>query len=295
MKCQHCGVNFDDDDRYCPICGARAGSRGRMSEPKQTPSPIRWMEHMQQTPHTKHDHPAQANARRATACAQPIRDEYSSARRTGQGAQKRKGNSKKAIIVAVVVFLLVNFLPMLFSLIGAIVDEFGSSIPDFGDLAEDWANDSGYSDYYDDHDRTFAEAIGDQILTLDAAGGTLTLWSTGDDTYQLTWNSADGADYYDEHGCVWCSYSDDEYDYRLSEFPIDQYDEYFIALTADATEYTANIPEWCADRATGDSTDSLWLIAYVDRDTGDVAIEDMDVLGLFGDMEYSMTAYYDSL
>ena len=31
MKCQHCGINFDDGDRECPICGARAGSRGRLS------------------------------------------------------------------------------------------------------------------------------------------------------------------------------------------------------------------------------------------------------------------------
>ena len=296
MKCQHCGVNFDDDDRYCPICGAKAGSRGRMSEQKQAPSPIRWMEHMQQTPHTKHDHPAKANARRSTASAQPIRDAYSSARPTQPGANQRaKGASKKAIIVAVVVFLLVNFLPLLFTLVGGIFGSVGSAIPDFGDLAEDWAEDSGYADYYDDDDRTLGEAIGDEPLTLDAAGGTLMLRATGDDSYELTWNSADGADYYDEQGYVWCSYSDDENGYRLSEFPIDRYDQYFITLTADAIEHTENIPQWCTDRATGESTDSLWLVAYVDRDTGDVAIEDMDVLGLFGDMEYSMTAYYDSL
>ena len=30
MKCQHCGINFDDSERACPMCGARAGSRGRL-------------------------------------------------------------------------------------------------------------------------------------------------------------------------------------------------------------------------------------------------------------------------
>ena len=36
MKCQHCGIHFDDEERVCPMCGARAGSKGRMTrtEPK---------------------------------------------------------------------------------------------------------------------------------------------------------------------------------------------------------------------------------------------------------------------
>ena len=28
MKCQHCGINFDDGDRECPICGASGGQPG---------------------------------------------------------------------------------------------------------------------------------------------------------------------------------------------------------------------------------------------------------------------------
>ncbi len=31
MKCQHCGINFDDGDRECPICGASGGQPGRLS------------------------------------------------------------------------------------------------------------------------------------------------------------------------------------------------------------------------------------------------------------------------
>ncbi|MFR4414397.1 MAG: hypothetical protein ACLT4C_03515 [Butyricicoccus sp.] len=31
MKCQHCGIHFDDEERVCPMCGARAGSKGRMT------------------------------------------------------------------------------------------------------------------------------------------------------------------------------------------------------------------------------------------------------------------------
>ena len=37
MKCQHCGINFDDGEKTCPVCGARAGSRGRLSEPRKFP------------------------------------------------------------------------------------------------------------------------------------------------------------------------------------------------------------------------------------------------------------------
>ena len=32
MKCQNCGINYLDEDRECPICGARAGVRGRVGE-----------------------------------------------------------------------------------------------------------------------------------------------------------------------------------------------------------------------------------------------------------------------
>lgn len=35
MKCQHCGIHFDDGERECPLCGARAGRKGRMNESRR--------------------------------------------------------------------------------------------------------------------------------------------------------------------------------------------------------------------------------------------------------------------
>ena len=31
MKCQHCGIHFDDEERVCPKAGGGAGSKGRMT------------------------------------------------------------------------------------------------------------------------------------------------------------------------------------------------------------------------------------------------------------------------
>ena len=41
MKCQHCGINFEDGERFCPICGERAGSKGRLSETGKPCFPIK--------------------------------------------------------------------------------------------------------------------------------------------------------------------------------------------------------------------------------------------------------------
>ena len=294
MKCKHCGINFDDGDWGCPIGGGRAGTRGRMSEPRPA-SPIRWMEHMQQKPHTNHDHPARTIGQRAKATTQPIREDYSSAGRTNRQQTGSRKRHPKAAIVAVIVFLLVNLLPLLFTMVGDIIDGVGSAIPDFGDLAENWAEDSGYSDYYEPNDEPFLDEFIDGAQIADLADGTLALIPQGNDDYTLRWDSAADTSFYSEDGYAWCMQSDDDTVYRPEDFPPEEYDQYYIVLTADATEYTGSIPDWCMDRATGENTDSLWLIAYIDRETEQITLEDMDMLGLFDGSDLAEVYHYDSM
>nr|WP_297172073.1 hypothetical protein [uncultured Agathobaculum sp.] len=89
MKCQHCGINFDESERECPVCGARAGSRGRLGGAKEqvknvSPAPVN----------------ARVTARRARASARPIRE-------------NKKRSMGRAVIVVILLVVLLNLLPVL--------------------------------------------------------------------------------------------------------------------------------------------------------------------------------------
>ena len=80
MKCQHCGIHFDDEERVCPMCGARAGSKGRMTrtEPK-------WHGKPRET-YTEY-HPTIENsssAKTAKSKARPIQDKPKKNRAKGK-------------------------------------------------------------------------------------------------------------------------------------------------------------------------------------------------------------------
>ena len=62
-------------------------------------------------------------------------------------------------------------------------------------------------------------------------------------------------------------------------YPPDQYDSLTLFLTADETGYDGNQPERYDDRREGAD---LWLIVYVDRDTGLITLRDADMVGIFG-------------
>ena len=161
MKCQHCGIHFDDEERVCPMCGARAGSKGRMTRPEP-----KWHGKPRET-YTEY-HPTIENsssAKTAKSKSRPIKD-------------KPKKNRAKGAVIAVIVIALLQFVPTLIAfvmddLVPEIESSFGNSpAPDYG---------SDYSDDYDtDYDSDYAydtlyDVFGDNGITVSAFDNVYTL------------------------------------------------------------------------------------------------------------------------
>ena len=126
MKCQHCGIHFDDEERVCPMCGARAGSKGRMTRPEP-----KWHGKPRET-YTEY-HPTIENSssvKTAKSKVRPIKD-------------KPKKNSAKGVVIAIIVIALLQIVPAIFAfVVDDLVPEIESS---FGNApAPEY--DSDYSD-----------------------------------------------------------------------------------------------------------------------------------------------------
>lgn len=281
MKCQNCGVNYLDEDRECPICGARAGTRGRVGELEKKAAA--WREHqLEENPNYRK---ARSRARKAQPSAKPIRD-------------KKPSKGKATAIVAMLV-LIVNLLPVLGSALSEVVDNLGSAVSTFTDnfawdeAAPDpdiWADTEDGLTYYtpgatyeynaDDYTYVYVdlyELFGDYSTGTLSDGSTVNLWVDEYDNYTLMIQGSAGT--YDETGYTWCIYNYPEEGMYDDSYPPDQYDSLTLFLTADETGYDGNQPERYDDRREGAD---LWLIVYVDRDTGLITLRDADMVGIFG-------------
>ena len=281
MKCQNCGVNYLDEDRECPICGARAGTRGRVGELEKKAAA--WREHqLEENPNYRKARP---RARKAQPSTKPIRD-------------KKPGKGKATAIVAMLV-LLVNLLPFLGSVLSEVVDNLGGAVSSFTDnfvwdeAAPDpdiWADTEDGLTYYtpgttyeynaDDYTYIYVDLydlFGDYSTGTLSDGSTVNLWVDEYDNYTLM--IQDSAGTYDETGYTWCIYNYPEEGMYDDSYPPDQYDSLTLFLTADETGYDGNQPERYDDRREGAD---LWLIVYVDRDTGLITLRDADMVGIFG-------------
>ena len=281
MKCQNCGVNYLDEDRECPICGARAGTRGRVGELEKKAAA--WREHqLEENPNYRKARP---RARKAQPSTKPIRD-------------KKPSKGKATAIVAMLV-LIVNLLPFLGSALSEVVDNLGSAVSMFTDnFAWDeatpdpdiWADTEDGLTYYtpgatyeynaDDYTYIYVDLydlFGDYSTGTLSDGSTVNLWVDEYDNYTLM--IQDSAGTYDETGYTWCIYNYPEEGMYDDSYPPDQYDSLTLFLTADETGYDGNQPERYDDRREGAD---LWLIVYVDRDTGLITLRDADMVGIFG-------------
>lgn len=281
MKCQNCGVNYLDEDRECPICGARAGARGRVGELEKKAAA--WRERqLEEAPDYRKARP---RARKAKPSAKPIRD-----------TKRTKGRAAAAVALLVV---LVNLLPLVGSFLGdipdnidnaiaAITDEFGwqeaSPEPDLWDDYDDGQlyYTPGGTYEYDEDDYTYVyvrlhELFGDVSMGTLSDGSTVHLWFDEDDNYTLMIEGDTGV--YDETGYTWCVYNYPEEKLYDDSYPPEQYDSLTLCLTAEQTGYDGSQPERYETRR--DSAD-LWLIVYVDRTTGLLTLRDADVVGIFG-------------
>lgn len=281
MKCQNCGVNYLDEDRECPICGARAGTRGRVGELEKKAAA--WREHqLEENPNYRKARP---RARKAQPSTKPIRD-------------KKPGKGKAAAIVAMLV-LIVNLLPVLGSALSEVIDNLGSAVSTFTDnFAWDeatpdpdiWADTEDGLIYYtpgttyeynaDDYTYVYVnlyDLFGDYSTGTLSDGSTVNLWVDEYDNYTLMIQDSMGT--YDETGYTWCIYNYPEEGMYDDSYPPEQYDSLTLFLTADETSYDGNQPERYDDRREGAD---LWLIVYVDRDTGLITLRDADMVGIFG-------------
>ena len=290
MKCQHCGINFDDGEKTCPVCGARAGSRGRLSEPRKFPFQPKTVrpkakerteyesvqseidpeyESVRTTAqHQSHSHEAQPLGRKARPSAKPIRE------------NRVKGSRTAAIVVAAIVFLL-NIAPAFIGLIEDSTANFPERIPDF---IYDFTD--GDSSYDDDNADTYIDLsilVGEQIELPLSDGATLALYfEPGEDgAYTLGYIAPDGSKQYVEQGYSSCSEESDSW-YDEENFPTEDYEFYLTWMTKnEEAASNTTVPPWYDARGESD----IWLCIYRSRTDGSIILQDMDRLGLFGDTD----------
>lgn len=293
MKCQHCGINYNDEDRECPICGARAGTRGRVGELEKKAAAWREQQFADEPTYQKtRTWKTPIRAKKAKPSVKPIRE-----------TPKGKG---KIAVIAVVAVLLLNLLPSLMPLAEDFFSNIGDGIRsfeiDFGNWgssepeAEAWDSyDDGLMYYtpggtyeYDPDDYTTVyvrlhDLIGDNAVATLSDGTELTLWVDAEDGdgYSLTLD--DGMGVYQEKGYYWCVYNYPEEAMYDDSYPPEQYDSLALCLTEEETNYQGSYYEWYDERySTRLENGDLWLIAYVDRNTGLITLQDVDDTGIFG-------------
>lgn len=290
MKCQNCGINYLDEERECPICGARAGTRGRVGELEKKAAA--WRERqLEDDPDYRRAKPtaqrAKPGARKPRPSAKPIRD-------------KKPGLSKGALsAIAVAVVVLLNVLPGIVSAVGDIAAQYGSEVQAFfadfhwGEAEPapdlDWEDDTVYytpggTYEYDPDDYTYVyvrlhDLIGDYASgTLDD-GATLKLWIDEYDEYTLAIEDETGT--YDENGYTWCVYNYPEEELYDDAYPPELYDSLTLCLTMDEYNYDGAQYDRYSDRLERGS--DLWLVVYVDHETGQLTLRDADLVNIFGE------------
>ena len=256
MKCQHCGVHFDDEERVCPMCGARAGSKGRMTRPEP-----KWHGKPRET-YTEY-HPTIENsssAKTAKSQSRPIKD-------------KPKKKNAKGAMIAIAVIALLQFVPTLLAFVtDNLVPEIESSFGNFSEPEPD------YIDYDED---TLYDALGENGITASAYGNSYTLQAAGDgNSYEFSYTESDGGRF-SSTGTAFCYREDDEDYYYWEEYPYDAYIMYSVCLYPEYQETIGPQPDWCDFRMKS-KVDSIWLNVFRSRTTDEVVVEDQDGIGLFG-------------
>ncbi|MGO5028328.1 zinc ribbon domain-containing protein [Candidatus Agathobaculum pullicola] len=293
MKCQHCGINYNDEDRECPICGARTGTRGRVGELEKKAAAWREKQFADEPTYQKtRTRKAPVRAQKARASVKPIRE-----------APKGKGKIAVVVIIAVI---LINILPALLPAARNLIDNFladfssfeinlgdgGAYEPDAEAEADDWVSYDDGAMYYErgqeytyDSDNYISiyaalyDLIGEYAVATLADGTTLELQVEPGEMGDYTLRLNDGTGTYEEKGYTWCIYNYPEEGIYNDNFSPAQYDSLTLALSCNEWSYDGNLYERYDTRQ--ENTD-LWLVAYVDRETGQVTLQDAEQMGIFG-------------
>lgn len=236
------------------MCGARAGSKGRMTRPAP-----KWHGKPRET-YTEY-HPTIENsssAKTAKSKARPIQD-------------KPKKNRAKGAVIAIIVIALLQIVPAIFAFVmDDLVPEIESS---FGNApAPEYDSDYSAAD--------LSAVLGtDSGMVIDNSDTFRLHYDQSSDEWAILYTSADGGTF-KSTADAWCLYDDPDEYYYPEAYPSDQYDMYTVAFTLYDTEVVGSLPDWCQSIA--DSGDDIWLNLYVGKTDDTLLIEDMDGIGLFG-------------
>ncbi len=253
MKCQQCGINFEDTEKECPICGAKAGSPGRLSGHNSTQRTL------------------SSNKRSYTEKTSfPVRN--AGTRRKYPGRQKRR--LRLGMILVIAVFFGSSLLP---AIIGSVQRMF-LSIASGPQPEISWST------------ATKAYSLDDVLngpIEANLADGTyVSLAPYSDSGYELIISNVSGG--YREIGDAQCSLVD--YD-RINDtaFPPEEYAAYELYLVPDQIGYYPSdgseaAPEAFSDRMASEGI--LYLILFINEEEYAVTLYDADGSGLFGGEAY---------
>ena len=235
------------------MCGARAGSKGRMTRPAP-----KWCGKPRET-YTEY-HPTIENSKTAKSKSRPIQD-------------KPKKKRAKGAVIAIIVIALLQFVP---TLIAFVVDDLVPEIESsFGNSpAPDYDSDYSYAA------QDLSSILGtDSGMVIDNSDTFRLHYDQSNGEWAILYTSADGGTF-KSTADAWCLYDDPDEYYYPEAYPSDQYDMYTVAFTLYDTEVVGSLPEWC--QSVADSGDDIWLNLYVSKTDDTLLIEDMDGIGLFG-------------
>ena len=251
MKCNNCGVNFDDEDRVCPMCGTPAGAGKK-----------RYMPHYTEYGHTDHTDGSCTHR----TCTQKYTSKQP-ARSASSGAGQRKNSSKNVLVIVVVIVL-----GMLLSVIPEVLQEMRQAVEQVG-----WSAQGGTpepepeSDYYDyEANRVVPAEVLGEYQAVDTGLGDFILMLDDEDNYIFAFEG-DGWRY-DESGWAWCVYNPPEQELYQDIYTPDQYDSYTLCLDFEqAGDVGGTQPETIAAHI---EQGEMWMLVYVSQTDGSIVLDD---------------------
>lgn len=245
MKCSKCYINYDDSEKECPFCGAKAGV--------QQTRTVRWKDETEQPvpPYTRAKGTAERTPKANPNLTRPM--PFNIPAKT-----KQAKTSRKSIVWAILVFII------------AIAAEVAPNIMDRIDTV-DYEIDTLY-------EYTAAyEFLGEQSFSVLGDNEMLAMQFLEDESYLFSYMQADGSIYY-ETGETYSEQVLSQEWMEESDFPPAQYDWYYLSFwqaeneiisSADGADVSA-LKEYAQDEV------DLMVTVYIDRDTGDIYFENTE-------------------
>lgn len=250
MKCPHCGVNYMDDEKRCPICGKRPGivpssqTKDKKKQKTRTTQSKAWQEAGERA--KQHEHLEYYTASPQKPAKQPA-----------QQSKKKKG--KWGCLAFIIVFalttlgstMLVNFGKLIFEEVdNTFLAEDGESVFESCELTEvipegSWRTEDGSL----------------MITVTESSDGDYLTWMRNGSLYTSEYTDAS----------VWNLNADNVSDYytqdELETYPLERYTQY--SLMADGSDQGDDGIDWAVYRENDVEPKDVMTIDIYDYDTGE--------------------------